>query len=155
LAPPQDILIAGAGVGGLALARGLLANGHRIRVLEQAASLREGGAAVTILSNGAAALAGLGAPMDGLGGLIEEMEIRDARGALLCRFDLRVMRRRTGFPVVTVPSERLIAHLAQGLPADVVQFGRGLESATLHADHIEAVDSRGDCTRRRHGWNAR
>jgi FAD-dependent urate hydroxylase len=141
-----DVLIAGAGVGGLALARGLLADGHRVRVVEQALRLREGGAAVTIFSNGAAALARLGAPLvGGLGGLIEAMEIRDGGGAVLCRFDLRVMPRRTGFPVVTVPRERLLGHLAHRLPADLLQFGRSVEAVTLHADHVvEATDSQGD-----------
>ncbi|HEV7897730.1 MAG TPA: NAD(P)-binding protein, partial [Planosporangium sp.] len=88
----MDVLIAGAGVGGLALARGLLADGHQVRVLEQAPGPRQGGAALTIFSNGAAALAGLGAPMDGVGGLIEEMEFCDANGAALFRVDLRVLR---------------------------------------------------------------
>ncbi len=56
----MDICVVGAGIGGLALAHGLLADGHRVRVLERAAGPTRSGAAVTIFSNGAAALAGLG-----------------------------------------------------------------------------------------------
>ncbi|BCJ39303.1 hypothetical protein Athai_68060 [Actinocatenispora thailandica] len=56
----MDICVVGAGIGGLALARGLVADGHRVRVLERAAGPTRGGAAVTIFSNGAAALTDLG-----------------------------------------------------------------------------------------------
>jgi FAD-dependent urate hydroxylase len=138
-----DVLIAGAGLGGLALAGGLLADGHRVRLLEQAPSLRGGGAAVTIFSNGAAALSGLGAPLEGIGGVIDELELRAADGANLFRVDLRVLRQRTGFPVVTVPRDRLITHLAQGLPANAVQFDRAVESVTVYADRVDAIDNRG------------
>jgi FAD-dependent urate hydroxylase len=57
----------------VALARGLVGGGHEVSVLEQSTGLREGGAAVTIFSNGAAALAALGAPLDGVGGVVEEL----------------------------------------------------------------------------------
>ena len=55
----MDICVVGAGIGGLALAHGLLADGHRVRVLERAAGPTRGGAAVTIFSNGAASIPGV------------------------------------------------------------------------------------------------
>jgi hypothetical protein len=99
----------------------------------------KGGAAVTIFSNGAAALAGLGAPLadphgrDGFGGLIDRMQIRASDGARVLEVDLRMMRRRTGFPVVTVPRHRLIAHLASRLPDGVIQFNRAVAAVTSTA----------------------
>ncbi|HEV8566852.1 MAG TPA: hypothetical protein VGJ63_17820 [Micromonosporaceae bacterium] len=66
--------------------------------MEQASRLREGGAAVTIVNNGAA-MARLGAPLaNGLGDLFEAMEIRDVTAPCNVGFDLRVMARRTGLP---------------------------------------------------------
>jgi FAD-dependent urate hydroxylase len=96
-----------------------------VRVLEAGPELRTGGAAVTIYSNGAAALAGLGAALPArLGGRIDRLDIRDAGNRRVTRMDLTTMRRATGFPVTTVPRERLITYLADGLPGDVILLGR-------------------------------
>ncbi len=139
----MDVLVAGAAVGGLALTRGLARGpGKRVRVLEQAASLRTGGAAVTIFSNGAAALAGIGAPLGGLGGRIDVMRFLTDRGAEVFTVDLTVMARKTGFPVATVPRDRLIAHLADGLPDGVIEFGREVASVALH-DNRATIETAG------------
>src|ERR1700754_3878903 len=125
----MDVLISGTGIGGLALAGGLVRDGHTVRVLEAAPTLRTGGAAGTIYSNGGAALDGLGAPLpDDLGGRIDRMEARDDRDRPIFRFDLTVLRRRTGFPVVTVPRDRLLRHLAGGLPDGTLTFDRAVEN---------------------------
>lgn len=55
------IAIAGAGIGGLALALGLLRAGHRVRVFERAPRLGEVGAGLTITPNGAHVLHAIGA----------------------------------------------------------------------------------------------
>jgi FAD-dependent urate hydroxylase len=127
----------------LALAGGLVADGHRVRILEQAAGLREDGAAVTIFSNGTAAMAELGAPLEGFGRQIEELDFRTADGSRLCRIDLRVLHRRTGFPVVLTPRQKLIAHLAESLPAEVVSFSRGVASVAVRSDAVEVTDALG------------
>jgi FAD-dependent urate hydroxylase len=135
-----EVLIAGGGVGGLALARGLTDSGHRVRVFEQASSLRTGGAAVTIFSNGAAALAGLGAPLGGFGGRLDTLRFDAADGPTIVTADLTVLARRTGFPVTSVPRDRLIEHLAKGVP---VEFAREIVDVEVRTEGVIAVDATG------------
>jgi salicylate hydroxylase len=56
----RDVLVAGAGLGGLTAALALIQRGHRVRVYEQAAELKEVGAGVQIGSNGTRLLISLG-----------------------------------------------------------------------------------------------
>jgi salicylate hydroxylase len=55
-----DILIAGAGLGGLTAALALIQRGHRVRIFEQAVELREVGAGVQLGANGTRLLIALG-----------------------------------------------------------------------------------------------
>lgn len=54
------VIVAGAGIGGLALALGLLRAGHRVRVFERARQVGEVGAGLTITPNGSHVLQALG-----------------------------------------------------------------------------------------------
>jgi len=56
----RDIIIVGAGIGGLATAAVLLQRGHRVRVYEQAPALGEIGAGIQISANASRVLHGLG-----------------------------------------------------------------------------------------------
>ena len=55
-----EVLIAGAGLGGLTTALALIQRGHRVRLYEQASELKEVGAGVQIGSNGSRLLISLG-----------------------------------------------------------------------------------------------
>ncbi|MDT5057408.1 MAG: FAD-dependent urate hydroxylase, partial [Mycobacterium sp.] len=63
------ILVIGAGVGGISIARGILRDGHDVTVFEKRPDMRPGGGAVTIWSNGSTVLEQLGVDMDGAGQL--------------------------------------------------------------------------------------
>jgi FAD-dependent urate hydroxylase len=139
----MDVVVAGAGIGGLALANGLVAAGHRVRVLERAPGPRTDGAAVTIFSNGAAAAAGLGVPLDGLGGRVETLEFTDEAGAVLAATDLRVLHRRTGFPVATIPRAAILERFAGALPDGTIAYGRGLVDVTVD-EGVRVTDAAGE-----------
>jgi FAD-dependent urate hydroxylase len=139
----RDIIIVGAGLGGLALARGLVTDGHRVRILERSPALRGGGAAVTIFNNGNAALAGLGIPALQHGGQIERMDFRDDRDRRLTSVDLTVLTERTGFGIRTIPRDRLLAHLAEGLSPDIFVFDTAAASVESNPGRATVVDTRG------------
>jgi glycine/D-amino acid oxidase-like deaminating enzyme len=67
---PLRILVVGAGVSGISVARGLLRDGHDVTVFDQRPNATAGGGAVTIWSNGATVLEQLGVDMDGAGQLL-------------------------------------------------------------------------------------
>src|SRR5208283_2384463 len=64
------VLVVGAGVGGISVARGLLRDGHDVTVFEQRPDVQASGGAVTIWSNGETVLRQLGVEMDGAGQLL-------------------------------------------------------------------------------------
>jgi FAD-dependent urate hydroxylase len=140
----MDVCVVGAGIGGLALAGGLVADGHRVRVLERRAEASLGGAAVTIFSNGMAAAAGLGIELSDLGGDIQTLRMRRANGHPLMRTDLRPMRRRTGFPIRTIARDELIGRLAAGLDSDVLCYGVAVDDVRVDAEQVQVILSTGE-----------
>jgi FAD-dependent urate hydroxylase len=136
---PMKVLISGAGIGGLAAARALIADGREVTVFEQAAELRHGGAAVTLWSNGTGVLSELGVSLDKVGAPIDVLETRDHRGKLLVSIDVAQAAARHGHPHVCLPRARLLELLASGLPAGTIAFGRAARSAEAPAEEDAAA----------------
>jgi len=84
------VLIAGAGIGGLATALALQRAGIKVSLYEQAATLGEVGAGLTLASNASRILQHLG-----LGAVLEDLAVIPARGA--------VKHFRTGRTLVDIP----------------------------------------------------
>ncbi|GAA2724603.1 FAD-dependent oxidoreductase [Actinocorallia aurantiaca] len=118
------MLVAGAGVGGLALARGLAADGHHVRVFEKADGPRTSGGVLTLWSNGAGILAELGVSLDGEGAPVDALVQYAFDGRRLLRMDAASAVRRYGRQHVCLPRRRLIRLLTDGLPDGAVSFGR-------------------------------
>ena len=91
---PLRILVVGAGVGGISIARGLLRDGHHVTVFDQRPSVQAGGGAVTVWSNGATVLAQLGVDMDGAGQLLSTVRVVTSTGCPLTAVDVTAMEDR-------------------------------------------------------------
>jgi FAD-dependent urate hydroxylase len=115
------ILVVGAGVGGISVARGLLRDGHDVTVFERRPDVQAGGGAVTIWSNGATVLAQLGVDMRGAGQLLSTLRVMTSTGRPLATIDLTAIVNRMGAPVRMVPRHVLLDRLLQGFPTDRIR----------------------------------
>ena len=115
------ILVVGAGVSGISVARGLLRDGHDVTVFDQRPNATAGGGAVTIWSNGATVLDQLGVDMDGAGQLLSAVRVMTSTGRPLATMDLDAMVNRLGAPIRMVPRRILLERLLKGFPADRIR----------------------------------
>jgi FAD-dependent urate hydroxylase len=115
------VLVVGAGVSGIAAARGLLRDGHDVTVFDQRPNVTAGGGAVTIWSNGATVLDQLGVDMTGAGQPLSAVRVMTSSGRPLTTVDLDTMVNRLGAPVRMVPRRVLLERLLTGFPADRIQ----------------------------------
>ncbi|BBY07291.1 FAD-dependent oxidoreductase [Mycobacterium noviomagense] len=115
------VLVIGAGVGGISVARGLLRDGHDVTVFEQRPEVMAGGGAVTIWPNGATVLRQLDVDMDGAGQLLSTVRVVTASGRPVATLDLTAIVDRLGAPVRMVPRRVLLYRLLDGFPAERIR----------------------------------
>jgi FAD-dependent urate hydroxylase len=115
------ILVVGAGVGSISIARGLLRDGHDVTVFERRPDVKAGGGAVTIWSNGATVLRQLGVDMDGAGQPLSTLRVVTSTGRPVTTMDLTAVVDRLGAPVRMVPRRVLLERLLEGFPADRIR----------------------------------
>jgi FAD-dependent urate hydroxylase len=128
---PLRVLVVGAGVSGISVARGLLRDGHDVTVFDQRTDTRAGGGAVTIWSNGETVLRQLGVDMDGAGQLLSSVRVLTSTGRRLATLDVTAMVNRLGAPVRMVPRRVLLERLLEGFPVDRIRCGsRAVRVAT-------------------------
>src|SRR6201997_975788 len=123
-APPTRrlrILVIGAGVSGISVARGLLRDGHDVTVVDQRKDTRAGGGAVTIWSNGETVLRQLGVNMDGAGQLLSSVWVMTSKGRRLATLDVNAIVNGLGAPVRMVPRRVLLERLLEGFPIDRIR----------------------------------
>jgi FAD-dependent urate hydroxylase len=121
-ARPLRILVVGAGVGGISVARGLLRDGHHVTVFERRPDARAGGGAVTIWSNGSTVLRQLGVDMDEAGQLLSSVRVLTSTGRPLVTLDLTAIEDRLGAPIQMVPRRVVLDRLLDGFPCDRIQY---------------------------------
>jgi FAD-dependent urate hydroxylase len=127
-----DVIVVGAGIGGLTAAIALQRAGNRVRVLEQASELRPAGAGISLWSNGVKVLdaLGLGDDVAAVGGRMKRMGYRDRHGTPMCEFSLAPLVERVGEHPYPVRRSDLQALLLRALgdagdgSGDVVRTGQ-------------------------------
>jgi FAD-dependent urate hydroxylase len=119
--PRLKLLVVGAGVSGISVARGLMRDGHDVAVFDQRPNVTVGGGAVTIWSNGAAVLRQLGVDMDGAGQLLSSVRVMTSTGRPLATIDLDAMANRLGAPIRMVPRRILLERLLEGFPTNRIR----------------------------------
>lgn len=115
------VLVVGAGVGGISVARGLLRDGHDVAVFERRPAVRAAGGAVTIWSNGETVLSQLGVVMDGVGQQLSAVRVVTSTGRPLATLNVTAIVNRMGAPVRMVPRRVLLERLLEGFPAERIR----------------------------------
>ncbi|MFI7583544.1 FAD-dependent oxidoreductase [Kocuria sp. M1N1S27] len=130
-------VVVGAGIAGLATARGLLRTGWAVHVLERSPDLPSTGTALGMWPEAMRALDRLGA-----GEHVRAASVEQRGGRLLRPDGTEIARIGPGRTVRLVPRPALLAALAEGLPPDVVAWSHPVtERRTLSgADLVVAAD---------------
>jgi FAD-dependent urate hydroxylase len=144
---PLRILVIGAGVSGISVARGLLRDGHDVAVFDQRQDTRAGGGAVTIWSNGETVLRQLGVNMDGAGQLLSRVRVLTSRGRPLATLDVTAMVNRLGAPVRMVPRRVLLERLLDGFPIDRIRCNSRAVGLVTAPDGVQVEFEDGSLTR--------
>jgi 2-polyprenyl-6-methoxyphenol hydroxylase-like FAD-dependent oxidoreductase len=129
-----DILIQGAGIGGLTLAIALLQRGYSVKVVERSDTLSEVGAGIWMAANPMQIFDQLGFAdkITAAGWIVKRLRLLDYRGFDLQVSDISEMAKVFGFETVALHRSALQQVLFDQLPVDTVLFGT--EVQTLHQD---------------------
>jgi 2-polyprenyl-6-methoxyphenol hydroxylase-like FAD-dependent oxidoreductase len=141
-----DFLVIGAGIGGLATAQALLRLGHRVRVYEAAAELREIGAGVVLGANAMRALdeLDLHAAVRPVGTPLTAVRLLDEHGRVLNQADTSGFTARLGYDNLAVHRADLQRELLRALPPGIVHLGHRLARFEQTTTHVTAFFENGE-----------
>lgn len=148
--PSRPMLIAGGGIGGLAVALALAKRGIRSRVLERRVEFSEAGAGIQIGPNGVACLRAIGvaASLEAKAGTPDEIRVYDGqRGTVLSALPLgATISARYGAPYWTIHRADLHAsllHAAYREPAILIETGFQVDKLEAASDGIRLISTEG------------
>jgi 2-polyprenyl-6-methoxyphenol hydroxylase-like FAD-dependent oxidoreductase len=134
--------IIGAGIAGLALAKGLRAVGFDVEVFEQAPELKPLGAGIALTANGLRALRALGLyeAVIKRGEEIRRISVLDERGHVLETTDhLRLSERFGHMSAVALHRSALHEALRSSIPRDIVHTGKRCTAARQCANDVQVL----------------
>ena len=138
----SDVVVAGAGIGGLTLALALRRRGARVRVFERANHLTAAGAGIALPANGVKALQtlSLGQSVMSSGMVVARAAILDSRGRPLGpEVDLTSVYDSMGAPLVALHRARLHSILLDAAGPDVVTTGRQVASFEQNESSVHVL----------------
>jgi 2-polyprenyl-6-methoxyphenol hydroxylase-like FAD-dependent oxidoreductase len=155
-----DILIQGAGIGGLTLAIALIRKGYTVRIVERASGLSEVGAGIWMAANPMQVFDRLGfaEKIIAVGWTVHRITLEDYNGEILQTSDLSAVAKLFGFETVALPRSALQRVLSGQLLSDVVTFGTEVKNLSQSADAVSVLLTDGSrinedcCGRRRYSF---
>lgn len=140
-----DVLIQGAGIGGLTLAIALQQRGYKTRLVERAAGLAEVGAGIWMASNPMQVFnrMDLAQKVMEAGWPVKLLRLQDAKSGEIQTTNMSDIAHRYGFETIALHRGRLQRLLFEELKQDPVRFNCEVQSVTQSADGICASLSDG------------
>jgi 2-polyprenyl-6-methoxyphenol hydroxylase-like FAD-dependent oxidoreductase len=147
----DNVMIIGGGIGGLAAAIALRQRGIRAEVYEGAEQLRPVGVGILVPSNALQVLGRLGLDdaVQQAGVSPAAGEIRDERGQLLQRIEMRAIVQAYGHGAVAIQRARLHSALVAALDPSQIHLGKRLAALSQEADYVAVRFSDGSEARGR------
>jgi 2-polyprenyl-6-methoxyphenol hydroxylase-like FAD-dependent oxidoreductase len=142
-----DVLIQGAGIGGLTLAIALEQRGYRVKLVERAAEPAEIGAGIWMAANPMQVFARLGfaEKVIDAGWAVKLLRLQDSRSGDIQTTDLSRVAQEYGFETIALHRAALQRVLFGELEAGLVRFGCEVKAVTQSEDRILAELSDGSC----------
>ena len=157
MASSRNVLIAGAGIGGLSAALMLAQSGFRVTLLEQAERLEETGAGIQLSPNATRILIALGLGQRLRADVFEPqaVAIKTATGGTLARIPLgREIERRYGAPYWSIHRadlQTVLLEAVQANPDISLRLGTRVEDFVVHSHGVSAACRNRSFTADEHG----
>jgi 2-polyprenyl-6-methoxyphenol hydroxylase-like FAD-dependent oxidoreductase len=140
-----DVLIQGAGIGGLTLAIALQQRGYGVRIVERSAGLSEVGAGIWMAANPMQVFdrLGLAGKILDAGWIVKFIHLQDSKSGEIQATDMSAIAKQFGFETVALHRALLQRILFEQLVPDTVSFGCEVHSFVSRGDSISVELSDG------------